>query len=115
MDISKLPTSELLTELQKRSEILKEQKGIPYSLVLGSIYQDKGVENIEVFKLINTQDDLKFLKTYSLRCRFNSHRDIKLFYFKTSSFENLNNLFIHNNTKLAEFVRRSPNVKYMNP
>lgn len=110
MDISKMTTEEILAELNKRETVIKTDDAV---LVFGSIGNDSGTDFVEVFKKIKTPDDLVFLHNYSLRVRFNSHRDYKGFYFKTTKFEALEKNLNGNNEEFAKWVRQNEHIEYM--
>jgi hypothetical protein len=110
MDISKMTTEEILAELNKRDTITETDDIV---LVFGSISNDSGTDFVEVFKEIKTPDDLAFLHNYSLRVRFNSHRNYKGFYFKTTEFEALEKNLNDNNEEFAKWVRQNERIEYM--
>jgi len=110
MDISRMTTEQILAELQKREEVPTTDDVV---LVFGSISNDCGTDFVEVFKKIKTPDDLAFLHNYSLRVRFNSHRDYKGFYFKTTDFKQLEKNLNGNNEEFAKWVRQNDHIHYM--
>jgi hypothetical protein len=104
---------ELKEELERRELEGKKTKDDSV-LVFGSIGNDAGINFIEVFKKINSPNDLNFLDNYSFRVRFNSQRKISGFYFRTSEedFVLLSEELSYNNEEFANFILDSKNIKY---
>lgn len=102
MNLKKISTEDLLKEVQRRNENNEKEK----YLVFGSIGNDLGVHFVEVFKMIKKPEDLSFLGNYSLRVRFNPHRNIKGFYFNTDekSFQELVKTVNENSELFAEYI-----------
>jgi len=110
MDLSSLSTEEILTELEKRSVKTKETKETV--LIFGTIGNDAGTFFVEVFREIKTPNDLDFLKTVSLRARFNSQRKYQGFYFKSDNFKELESSLDDDNEAFADWIIKNKSVKY---
>jgi hypothetical protein len=116
MNISDFTTDELLDELNKRSgenEIETKEDNSESVLVFGSIGNDAGKYFVEVFEKITSPDDLAFMKPYSIRVRFNSHRRYKGFYFKTDQFDKLKKSLDEDNEKFANWVKETNSIKFI--
>lgn len=113
IDLSTCPTDIILAELEKRNRSKKTEKTNNIDLVFGTIGIDGGTNFVEVFKKIKTEKDLDFLIFLSLRSRFNSHRQYKGFYFKTSDFNKLKKESNENNILFANWIRGNNNIKYI--
>lgn len=113
MDINKMSTEQILAELNKRGEATDSDKTDKDVLIFGSIGNNSGANFVEIFREIKSPDDLQFLSNYSLRTRFNSHRDIKGFYFKSSEFKSLKKSMDENNETFADWVRQNKNIKFV--
>ena len=100
---------ELLAELERRSTPVDDTK-----LIVGTICWDSGEQIVEMFKAINSEDDLKILSSVSLRARFNSHRQYKLFYTKSSDFKKLKTFSDADPVKFAEWVISQKHIKFEN-
>lgn len=109
MDLTKLPTADILAELEKRSGVDKSDEAV---LVFGTIGIDGGSNFVELFKKIKTAKDLDFIDQVSLRARFNGHRHYQGFYFKTTEFEQLEKNLKEDNEQFADWIRQAKSVKY---
>ena len=101
--LTKFTTEELLAELNLRTQEEVSSKD-EMRLVVGSIGNDCGTLFCEVFNKIETHEDLSFLSTYKIRMRFNTHRNYRLFYFKTDQFEYLLSQLDSDNEQFAIWV-----------
>lgn len=110
MDLSELKTSEILAELEKRSEIKKDESAI---LAIGTIGLDGRTNFVEVFKEVRTEKDLDFIRNAKLRSRFNTHRFYQIFYFKTTNFKKLEENLNDNNERFANWVREVESIKFI--
>lgn len=111
MNITKISTKTLREELEKRIEQI-EKTNDEFVLVFGSIGNDSGTPFVEIFKEIKFESDLDFLQTYSLRTRFNTHRDYKGFYFKTNKFKQLKQSLNANNEQFANWILSTNSIKF---
>ena len=67
---------------------------------------------VEVFREIKTVADMPNMDSVMLRARFNSHRHMKLFYFKSDDFETLNAELEEDHDGFAEWLHTNPNIKW---
>ena len=110
MDLTKLSTAEILAELEKRSEVKKNDEAV---LVFGTIGIVDGTNFVEMFKKIKTKKDLNNLQQISLRARFNPHRHYQGFYFKTTEFDKLEKNLNDNNEEFANWIRETKSIKFI--
>ena len=109
-DLSSASIEDLRAELERRDT---PQKDSGTALVVGTIGSDDGRPFIEVFRRVDSPDDLKQFNTgLAMRARYNSHRNYRGFYFKTDDFERLQSQLKADNSKLAEWVNTTASVKF---
>ena len=112
MKIEDFSKEQLEAELKKRADSFGENKEEKV-LVFGTLCFYPEGPSIEVFKIIEGPQDFAFLSTYSLRARFNSHRQYKFFYFKTDkgSFDHFEKTLNEKHKTFVEFILENKSVK----
>lgn len=105
MDLSKAKTADLEKELKQRLEITGNSK------LLVAIGGFDGAFFTECFKVVESSKDLDFLEIAQMRARFNGQRMYQMFYFKSDSFDQLNDNFKNNNEEFSKWLNTSPLVK----
>jgi len=81
------------------------------TLVMGMLGNESGNNYVEGFFKVETKKDIPDMTKLRLRARFNSHRDVRMFYFKTDEFESLHKNFMDDNEDFADWVVESKNIK----
>jgi hypothetical protein len=116
MNIENMTDQELLDELNRRKES-REESAEPEPkdvLVFGTTCVEGKEDYIEVFRKIEKPEDLPNMFNLEMRASFNSHRNYRKFYFKTSleSFEELSKAVETDNNKIATELCKNPKIKF---
>lgn len=111
MDLSSLSIDDLKAELDRRAKLDEVKINEPV-LVVGSICTEGHVDYIEVFRKVKSPADMPDINSMSLRARFNTHRNYRLFYFKTdeAEYDKLNENLEFDNSALAEWLLENTTV-----
>lgn len=108
MDLAKIPDEELLEELDKRTRAADtSDKSI---LVVGTICDHLDGPSVELFCKAEKPSDLP-TQFDRLRARYNSHRNYRLFYFKTDQFDQLKSQLDNDLRKFSRWVIDCPSIK----
>jgi len=111
MSLDKFTKEELEQELNRRLEDGQEDKKESH-LIIATGGIDGRQYYVEVFREIKTVADMPNMDSVMLRARFNSHRHMKLFYFKSDDFETLNAELEEDHDGFAEWLHTNPNIKW---
>jgi hypothetical protein len=109
MELKDISTEALLAELEKRE--VKQTDGV---LIVGTIGVDIDQPFVESFKKVESEKDLEFLWNASLRSRFNPQRRYRMFYFKSTDFDLLEEHYKSDNISFAKWVNETPSIKFKN-
>ncbi len=81
------------------------------TIAMGLLGNDCGNNYVEGFFKVETEKDLPRMRAMTMRARFNSHRNMRMFYFKTGEFESLHKIFMDDNEDFADWVVESKSIK----
>jgi len=108
VDITKYTNEELMNELDKRSIV---RPGTGPCLVIGTMCDYPEGPAVEVFKEVKKPEDMLSRSVY-MRARMNGHRNYRMFYFKTDSFNDLDRSLNEDPRSFAEWVEKSDSMKF---
>jgi hypothetical protein len=81
------------------------------TLAVGVLGNDAGTNFVEGFFKVESKEDLPNMFTLGLRARFNLHRNMRIFYFKTDEFKKLHKRFMNGNEDFADWVVDTKSIK----
>lgn len=110
MDLTEISSETLMEELKRR----KLEPEDDFSLVFGTICEERRKYYVEVFRKVKTPDDLNDYEILKLRSRFNPQRFYQGFYFKTDQFESLNERLNNNPEEFGKWIINNKSIKFYN-
>lgn len=100
---------ELLEELNSRVNTINTS--VKHNdLLIAIVCYYNGSIHAELFKKIEKESDLKFLRNFSLRSRFNSYRNYQLLYWK-ANYDTFKKLWNNENFDFGNFLESIGSIK----